>query len=117
MDLNPIELVLMAPITGVGVDRAGIGIGRHRPHTCSEPAPIGGLQGIAEICRRHAGIPVLRQNSHLPYDLRAGRSIGTVESDFSDRIVLDVGDEPLPDVKIYLPSAPSLKLPGVPSPK
>ena len=86
VDLDAIEMVLLAAIS-----RRGAG---------PEPAAIDGLQALAQLVRREAGVAPERQDRNLPDEPGARRGVGAAQGDLADRIVLDSGDQPLPDVEI-----------------
>ena len=106
VDLDAIEMVLLAAIS------AGIGAG-------PEPAAIDGLQALAQLVRREAGVAPERQDRNLPDELGARRGIGSTQGDLANGVVLESGDKPLPDVEIdqrrALLEVPAATGPGVPS--
>ncbi len=111
MDLHPVQLVLRAPVAGLGMRQARV-LARplRSPGTRGQPGrgPLLRLGPLVEGLP-HPGHPAVRhaqlrggQGQYLPDELGPGRRVGhrRAERDLADLRVLHGGDAALPDLQV-----------------
>ncbi len=112
MDLDPVQLVLRAPVTAVGRHGTRIGSAADAHRLCLEQAPVGRLEGLDDLLPSlpHLGTsagarPVVEVEVlgelHLPDQLRAARRVGATEGDLTDPRGLVDAEVSLPRVEVH----------------